>query len=105
MRRSAVGLVLLLTVAVPPGLSGCGRSCTANEYSIASGAKGAATSAGALSGWLKDAPQGFATDPAAWSPLPSDPTTYSDGTGRITVETAGASTSGYFVTSARTCGG
>jgi hypothetical protein len=79
----------------------------AYEYSIASDAHGASTSGEALSGWLRDAPQGFTTDPGSWSPSPSpsptDPTIYSDGTGRITVEQAGGTTTGYFVTSAHTC--
>ena len=75
----------------------------AYEYSIASGAKGAATSVDALSAWLRDAPQGFNTDPASWSPSPKDPTTYSDGTGLITVEQVSGQATGYFVTSAQTC--
>ena len=103
MRRAWVGLVLLLAVGVSPGLSGCSRACMAYEYSIASGAKGAATSVDALSAWLRDAPQGFNTDPASWSPSPKDPTTYSDGTGLITVEQVSGQATGYFVTSAQTC--
>ena len=95
-------LVVLLVVASLPGLVACGRSCTAFEYSIANGAQGAATSAEALSGWLRDAPPGFDTDPGAWS-VRADQRTYSDGTGRITVEQAGGTTTGYFVTSAHTC--
>jgi hypothetical protein len=75
----------------------------AYEYSIASGAKGAATSGDALSAWLRDAPQGFNTDPASWSTSPKDQTIYSDGNGRITVEQVGGTTTGYFVTSAHTC--
>ena len=104
MRRSGAALALLLAVSVLPGLSGCGRSCTAYEYSIASGAKGAATSTAALSSWLGEAPPpGFKTDPASWSASATDPTIYSDGTGRITVEQVGGTTTGYFVTSAHTC--
>jgi hypothetical protein len=101
MRRSAVALVLLLAVGVLPWLGGCGRSCTAYEYSIANGATGAATSAEALSDWLGEAPAGFTTDPAAWSAAANDTTTFSDDTGRIIVEQVG--TQGYFVTSAHAC--
>ncbi len=98
-----MGLVLLLVVGFLPGLSGCSRSCMAYEYSIASGATGAPTPGAALSGWLRNAPHGFNADPAAWSSSPNDRTIYSDGTGRITVEPAGATATGYFVTSAHTC--
>ncbi len=98
-----MGLVLLLTVGILPGLGGCSRSCMTYAYSIASGAKGAATSAEALSGWLRDAPPHFNTDPSSWSPSQKDQTIYSDGTGSITVEQVGGATTGYFVTSASTC--
>ena len=102
MRRSGATLALLLAVSVLPGVGGCGRSCTAYEYSIASGATGAATSTAALSSWLSEAPPpGFNTDPASWAASTNDPAIYSDGNGRITVEKAGAQ--GYFVTSAHTC--